>query len=44
MILVIAELTIPLLAIPALDKLIKAVDKNEDTLPFVNKQLDLKKY
>lgn len=44
MILVIAELTIPLLAVLALDKFMKAADKNETvTLPFVNKAFDLKK-
>lgn len=44
MILVIAELTIPLLAILALDKFIKACDKNElFTLSFLKKQIDLKK-
>lgn len=44
MILVVAELTIPLLAVLALDKFIKASDKNEVfTLPFSNKQVDLKK-
>ena len=44
MILVIAELTIPLIAVLALDKLIKASDKNETVkLPFINKVIDLKK-
>ena len=44
MILVIAELTIPLLAILALDKFIKASEKNEEfTLPFLKTQIDLKK-
>lgn len=44
MILVIAELTIPLLAVLALDKFMKAADKNETvTLPLVNKAFDLKK-
>lgn len=44
MILVVAELTIPLLAVLALDKFIKAADKNEPvTLPFINKTIDLKK-
>lgn len=44
MILVIAELTIPLLAVLALDKFMKAADKNETVrLPFVNKAFDLKK-
>jgi hypothetical protein len=44
MILVIAELTIPLLAVLALDKFIKASDKNETVkLPFVNTGIDLKK-
>lgn len=44
MILVIAELTIPLLAVLALDKFIKASEKNElIKLPFVNKQMELKK-
>ncbi|MDF2448805.1 MAG: putative rane protein [Bacteroidota bacterium] len=44
MILVIAELTIPLLAVLALDKFIKASQKNENfQLPFINKQLELKK-
>lgn len=44
MILVIAELTIPLLAVLALDKFMKAADKNElIKLPFVNKAMDLKK-
>jgi len=44
MILIIAELTIPLLAVLALDKFIKAADKNESfMLPFIKKQLDLKK-
>ncbi|MCD6018984.1 MAG: hypothetical protein K0S53_2105 [Bacteroidetes bacterium] len=44
MILVIAELTIPLLAVLALDKFIKASDKNQlFMLPFVKKQIDLKK-
>jgi hypothetical protein len=44
MILVIAELTIPLLAVLALDKFIKASAKNEAVkLPFVNTTIDLKK-
>lgn len=44
MILVIAELTIPLLAVLALDKFIKATAKNETfSLPFTKVQLDLKK-
>ncbi len=44
MILVIAELTIPLLAILALDKFIKSSDKPQAfTLPFLNKTIDLKK-
>jgi hypothetical protein len=44
MILVIAELTIPLLAVLALDKFIRATAKNETfTLPFTKMQLDLKK-
>lgn len=44
MILVIAELTIPVLAILALDKFIKASDKNQTfTLPLIKKQIDLKK-
>jgi hypothetical protein len=44
MILVIAELTIPLLAVLALDKFIKASDKHElFTLPFLKRQIDLKK-
>ncbi len=44
MILVIAELTIPLLAILALDKFIKASDKNQSfTLPFFKQSIDLKK-
>lgn len=44
MILVIAELTIPLIAVLALDKLIKASAKNELVkLPFINKEMDLKK-
>jgi hypothetical protein len=44
MILVVAELTIPLLAVLALDKFIKASAKSETfTLPFSKMQLDLKK-
>lgn len=44
MILVIAELTIPLLAVLALDKFIKASDKKQlFMLPFMKKQIDLKK-
>lgn len=44
MILVIAELTIPLLAVLALDKFIKASDKSQlFVLPFMKKQMDLKK-
>jgi hypothetical protein len=44
MILVIAELTIPLLAVLALDKFIKASDKNQTfTLPFLKQTVDLKK-
>lgn len=44
MILVIAELTIPLLAILALDKFLKSTEKNELVqLPFTKKQLELKK-
>lgn len=44
MILVIAELTIPLMAVLALDKFIKASDKNEPIrLPFTSKTIDLKK-
>ncbi|MES2760656.1 MAG: YfhO family protein [Bacteroidota bacterium] len=44
MILVIAELTIPLLAVLALDKFIKATAKNETfKLPFIKMELDLKK-
>lgn len=44
MILVIAELTIPLLAVLALDKFIKANEKNESfKLPFISKEMDLKK-
>lgn len=44
MILVIAELTIPLLAVLALDKFIKASDKNQTfTLPFLKQTFDLKK-
>jgi hypothetical protein len=44
MILVIAELTIPLLAVLALDKFIKASDKNQSfTLPFLKQTIDLKK-
>ncbi|MBI3519593.1 MAG: YfhO family protein [Bacteroidetes bacterium] len=44
MILVIAELTIPLLAVLALDKFIKASAKNEPIkLPFTDKTIDLKK-
>ncbi len=44
MILVIAELTIPLLAVLAIDKFIKLADSNEPVkLPFVNKIIDLKK-
>lgn len=44
MILIVAELTIPLLAILALDKFIKSAAKNETfTLPFLKTQIDLKK-
>ena len=44
MILVIAELTIPLLAVLALDKFIKASDKGQKfILPFTKKEIDLKK-
>lgn len=44
MILVIAELTIPLLAVLALDKFIKTVQTNQTfTLPFTKTTLDLKK-
>lgn len=44
MILVIAELTIPVLAVLALDKFIKASDKNQSfTLPFMKQTVDLKK-
>ena len=44
MILVIAELTIPLLAVLALDKFLKSTEKNEIVLlPFIKKQIDLKK-
>lgn len=44
MILIVAELTIPLLAVLAIDKFIKAANNNEQvTLPFINKVLDLKK-
>lgn len=44
MILVIAELTIPLLAVLALDKFIKASDKGQKfMLPFIKKEIDLKK-
>jgi hypothetical protein len=44
MILIIAELTLPLLAILAIDKFIKLSDKNEPIkLPFANRQFDLKK-
>ena len=45
MILVIAELTIPLLAVLALDKFIKttALTNQLITLPFIKKQLELKK-
>ncbi len=44
MILIIAELTIPLLAVLALDKFIKMADKPETIkLPFVAKLIDLKK-
>jgi hypothetical protein len=44
MILVIAELTIPLLAVLALDKFIKATDKNESvSLPFLKTPVELKK-
>ena len=44
MILVIAELTIPLLAVLALDKFIKLNAKNEFIkLPFIAKEIDLKK-
>jgi hypothetical protein len=44
MILIVAELTIPLLAVLALDKFIKSSAKNEQfTLPFLKNQIDLKK-
>lgn len=44
MILIVAELTIPLLAVLALDKFIKASDKNEVfTLPLVKHPIELKK-
>ncbi len=44
MILIVAELTIPLLAVLALDKFIKSAAKNETfTLPFLKTQIDLKK-
>ena len=44
MILVIAELTIPLLAVLALDKFLKSAEKNEIVLlPFIKKQIDFKK-
>lgn len=44
MILIIAELTIPLLAVLALDKFLKSTEKNEIVLlPFIKKQIDLKK-
>lgn len=44
MILVVAELTIPLLAVLALDKFMKASDKNEKIkLPFMKNEMDLKK-
>lgn len=44
MILIVAELTIPLLAVLALDKFIKSAAKNETfTLPFLKAQIDLKK-
>lgn len=44
MILIIAELTLPLLAVLALDKFIKAANKNETVkLPFTNTTYDLKK-
>lgn len=44
MILIVAELTIPLLAVLALDKFIKSSAKNETfTLPFLKTQIDLKK-
>lgn len=44
MILIVAELTIPLLAVLALDKFIKSAAKNETfTLPFFKTQIDLKK-
>lgn len=44
MILIVAELTVPLLAVLALDKFIKSAAKNETfTLPFLKTQIDLKK-
>lgn len=44
MILVISELTIPLLAILALDRFIKSAQNNESfNLPFINKSIDIKK-
>jgi hypothetical protein len=44
MILIIAELTIPLLAVLAIDKFIKFVEKGEPVkLPFTNKLIDIKK-
>lgn len=44
MILIVAELTIPLLAVLALDKFIKSAAKNETfTLPFLKTKIDLKK-
>ena len=44
MILIIAELTIPLLAVLAIDKFIKLVEKGEQVkLPFTNKLIDIKK-
>ncbi len=44
MILIIAELTIPLLAVLAIDKFIKLVEKGEPVkLPFTNKLIDIKK-
>ncbi len=44
MILIIAELTLPLLAVLAIDKFIKMTNANEAVkLPFINKSYDLKK-
>jgi len=44
MILIIAELTIPLLAVLSIDKFIKLVEKGEQVkLPFTNKLIDIKK-